>query len=910
MLKYLAKLVLLGFTICSLPLNAQEICGNGIDDNGDGYIDCYATECTEEDDCFEHFWEQSVGCEEPPPFIFGVTLGWVSPPSIMVNDLNQVVAADIDNDGNIELFVAGINNSFVSGTPNTNLYILNGNNGALKTVINFEDKWDGQTMPAIGDVDNDGKGEIIISSRLQFDSHSRLYVFEHTGVLKYAVNVPNFATNRTNDWALADFDQNGTSEIYTRGIIIDGASGNILITIPETVTLTSPILPYRCSVAVDILPTAFCANCDGLELVIGNSVYALNLTTGTATLQVSAASFGVGFTSIADWDLDGDLDVLVYDGEFGTNFNGLYVWDGQTPTILGSFASPDGRIGSRVCIGNVDNDPFPEAIYKTVEYIYAVDNDFTLKWSMPIQENGTGMTPATVFDFDGNGIMEVVHRDENSLKIYTGTSGMLLGEISCYSITGYEVVIIVDADNNGQAEIITTCNDNPSNISTSNSGRVKMFHSSASPWMPTRRVWNQQGYFNVNINDNLSVPIQQQHHHLPFPPGSNYYLLNTFMAQYSPLLNTATADTIADALLTLHTACANGAVHFEICNQGNAFLPAASPVAFYDNNPTLTGAALIDIWFTTVALPPGACQVFTHTLPPSSGSIFLVVNDYGLLPPPFNPDDLTTPAGINECEMNNNLTGMQWAAMPYLNPIISCQNGSIVAQIEVADTESQSSFSWSSGQTTGSISVTENDIYCVTITNLAGSVCTYSLCQTIDLPTVASVSIAGNAQLPPNSSTVLSVTPNFAQYLWSTGQTEPAITISQSGTYTVTVTDDWGCTASGSLLVEQLSENIDDPINDTIPPLKFLIPNAFSPNNDGVNDHFAVLTWGGTVTDYALFVYNRWGNLVFESHQLQNTWDGRFKNTHAPIGTYAYYGYIVFSNGQSHWFQGNVTLIR
>jgi len=878
-------------------LQAQEICDNNIDDDNNGYVDCYDNDCAEEFSCWQYPPNPTAAnCTDIEYPVFSIELAWQS--AVTVADLNIVLVADIDGNGIPELFIQGRRGN------NSPMYWLNPTNGAVSSSFAFPDYWDGQGTPAIGDIDNDGLGEIILSNRNTSGNTATVYAFEHSGTIKWVSEIDNGFYNQPNEWHLADFNQDGLAEAYSRFTILNAQTGAIYTQLPGN-------YDDRLSVAADILPDSFCSACSGLELVVANKVYSVDINSGGLTLQTTAAFGGKGFTAVADWDLDGDLDIIVSDW---TGTNRLYIWDGQTAEVLYSFAGIDPTNASRSSIANFDDDPEPELVIKTKQNILCLDNNLSVIWQVSIQENGGGCgTSATLFDFNGDGILEVVSRDETQFAVYSGLNGELLYALPCYSATALEVPVIADVDGDGEAEIVTICGNGIFGTSgyDINQGRVHLFHSSSSPWMPTRRVWNQQGYFNVNINDNLSVPIQQQQQQLPFPPGSNHYLLNTFMAQYSPIINPAgTIDTLVDALITLHTACANGAVHFEICNQGNAILPAASPVAFYDNNPTLTNAALIDIWFTPVALPPGACQVFTHTLPSSSDSIFLVVNDYGLLPPPFNPDDLTTPAGINECEMNNNLAGMQWGVMPYLNPIISCQNGSIVAQIEVADTESQSSFSWSSGQTTGSISVTENGIYCVTITNLAGSVCTYTLCQTIDLPTVASVSIAGNTQLPPTSSTVLSVTPNFAQYLWSTGQTEPAITISQPGIYTVTVTDDWGCTASGSLLVEQLSENIDDPINDTIPPLKFLIPNAFSPNNDGVNDHFAVLTWGGTVTDYALFVYNRWGNLVFESHQLQNPWDGRFKNTHAPIGTYAYYGYIVFSNGQSHWFQGNVTLIR
>lgn len=67
----------------------------------------------------------------------------------------------------------------------------------------------------------------------------------------------------------------------------------------------------------------------------------------------------------------------------------------------------------------------------------------------------------------------------------------------------------------------------------------------------------------------------------------------------------------------------------------------------------------------------------------------------------------------------------------------------------------------------------------------------------------------------------------------------------------------------------------------------FFIPEAFSPNGDGLNDEFRIVANG--MTDYELIIYNRWGQIVFQSHNPLKGWDGKVNETDCPEGVYAIY---------------------
>lgn len=136
-----------------------------------------------------------------------------------------------------------------------------------------------------------------------------------------------------------------------------------------------------------------------------------------------------------------------------------------------------------------------------------------------------------------------------------------------------------------------------------------------------------------------------------------------------------------------------------------------------------------------------------------------------------------------------------------------------------------------------------------------------------------------------------------ATWRWSTGQTTPYIEVTAPGVYSAAVYID-GCYATDTILVAN-----DCYMN---------IPNVFSPNGDGLNDYFyprQYLTKG--LTSFKMQLFNRWGQLIFETTNLDGAgWDGKFNNTDQPVGVYVYIIDATFRDGQKEHHQGNVTLMR
>lgn len=157
--------------------------------------------------------------------------------------------------------------------------------------------------------------------------------------------------------------------------------------------------------------------------------------------------------------------------------------------------------------------------------------------------------------------------------------------------------------------------------------------------------------------------------------------------------------------------------------------------------------------------------------------------------------------------------------------------------------------------------------------------------------------ITGSPILYTGQSTTLSSDPLFANYEWSNGETSSSIIVTTEGLYTLTVTDENNCKGFADL-------NVWETTLDTL-----LVPSAFTPNDDGQNDVFQLIS-SGNITQFSMQIFNRWGQLVFISKDIGTGWDGKFNGENAPLGVYLYSIEAVLENGQIPVLKGNVTLIR
>jgi gliding motility-associated-like protein len=135
----------------------------------------------------------------------------------------------------------------------------------------------------------------------------------------------------------------------------------------------------------------------------------------------------------------------------------------------------------------------------------------------------------------------------------------------------------------------------------------------------------------------------------------------------------------------------------------------------------------------------------------------------------------------------------------------------------------------------------------------------------------------------------------YSSYQWQDNSTDSFYVVKKEGVYSLKITNISGCTASDSITIKE------DCIYDII------IPNAFTPNGDAVNETFLVA--GSETSEFRIEIFNRWGEMIFSSTDRATGWDGSYKGHQAQEG---FYNYIVdYTIGTSERFKkGSIYLFR
>ena len=157
--------------------------------------------------------------------------------------------------------------------------------------------------------------------------------------------------------------------------------------------------------------------------------------------------------------------------------------------------------------------------------------------------------------------------------------------------------------------------------------------------------------------------------------------------------------------------------------------------------------------------------------------------------------------------------------------------------------------------------------------------------------------------------TYLHVTPNTGfTYLWSPSglvdnptSSDPFANPKETTTYTVQLTETaTGCIYTITYTLYLFEINCDEP--------DIFLPNAFTPNNDNENDILFVR--GNYIDKMNLKIYDRWGELVFETDKQSVGWDGTFKGRLVEPAVYVYYLTLTCLDEQEFFKKGNITVIR
>ncbi len=263
-------------------------------------------------------------------------------------------------------------------------------------------------------------------------------------------------------------------------------------------------------------------------------------------------------------------------------------------------------------------------------------------------------------------------------------------------------------------------------------------------------------------------------------------------------------------------------------------------------------------------------------------------------------------------QLNLTITGLPTVAASSVSASCELPNGTATAT--ATGGSGNYSYSWSNGSTGNFVTGLSSGNYVVTATDQNGCASSIQVTVLSDSPT--GVSITANDTCLENSipfsilteATISSITWNFGDPSSGANNTSTSLTpshiFSATGTYNIRSIVNFSCGVD-TIFKTLTITNCDS----TIDICELYTPNAFTPNGDGINDKFYPLTIC-PFEDYEFLIFNRWGELIFETSNQTDKWDGKYKGSGCEVGVYVYLITYKFPSQQTKNVYGTITLLR
>ena len=191
--------------------------------------------------------------------------------------------------------------------------------------------------------------------------------------------------------------------------------------------------------------------------------------------------------------------------------------------------------------------------------------------------------------------------------------------------------------------------------------------------------------------------------------------------------------------------------------------------------------------------------------------------------------------------------------------------------------------------------------YSVTVTDVTSGCVSSAFDVTFNgIPTPELVDAGPDYTISAGESVTLTASGNGTM-VWNSGDiTSTTVSPTAQTTYTVTLTDANGCTSSDQATVFIAVECGD-----------LFIPTAFSPNGDALNSSFRIKVNPTCIEELELKIFDRWGELVYETTDPNGFWDGKYRGKELDPGVYVYVlDILLISDTEKQNFKGNLTLIK
>ncbi len=263
------------------------------------------------------------------------------------------------------------------------------------------------------------------------------------------------------------------------------------------------------------------------------------------------------------------------------------------------------------------------------------------------------------------------------------------------------------------------------------------------------------------------------------------------------------------------------------------------------------------------------------------------------------PDTYQVVMTLGECSVTDSVKVNFFPNLTYQwdETVTACQGDTVIVEVPAVIND----FAWNDGSNDDAKNITEPGVYILNGSDDNG--CTVRDSIKVNYLPAPDLDLGQDTTVCDDQPFLVVPEKGAGELIWYDGSNASEYVAETSGIIFATLEQN-GCTASDSIFVEFRECAL----------FKAYLPNVFSPNGDGVNDEFAPLFNGNIeVLNYDMQIFDRWGNQVFSSRQLENSWTGNFQGQQLKSGVYLYFIDIEYRDdkGESEaFFKGDISLVR
>ena len=213
------------------------------------------------------------------------------------------------------------------------------------------------------------------------------------------------------------------------------------------------------------------------------------------------------------------------------------------------------------------------------------------------------------------------------------------------------------------------------------------------------------------------------------------------------------------------------------------------------------------------------------------------------------------------------------------------------------------SYLWSNGSVDSNLSVSPNSSTTYSVTATDANQCVSDSSVFVEVLAVPDAQISTNMDTICRGATAILTASGGDQYIWSTGSSSSSIEVNPL------------VNTLYSVIASYSSAQINCSDTATfVQPVKrcnrFYVPSAFTPNGDGLNDYFGVIGVFKNIDNFNLTIYNRWGDIVYQTNDVLKPWDGKINGENAPNAAYTYRVVIRETFSEEYVLAGTLHLVR